>query len=124
MIIGDVSGRTGELLDKMLGAINLSRTENCYLAQLMESSDRANLETEIAIIKPLIILSLGKTTAQNLLKTAEDIKNLRGRIINYNGIPLMATYHPEDLLLDETLKRPVWEDLKLFRAELDRLLAG
>ena len=58
-----------------------------------------------------------------VLLTEEGIGSLHGQFFDWNGITLMPTYHPSALLRDETLKRPVWEDLKKFRAEFDRIRA-
>ncbi len=131
-------GKAGQLLDKMLAAISLSRTEHCFIANIVKcrppqnrepapdeaAACRPYLEAQIAFVKPRLILALGRTAAQNLLGTTDGINKLRGRFYDYRGIPVLPTYHPSALLRDETLKRPAWEDLKLFRSELDRLLAG
>ncbi len=128
-------GKAGQLLDRMLASINLSRTENCFIANIVKcrppqnreptpeesAACREYLQAQIALVKPKMILALGRTAAQNLLGTSEGINRLRGSFYDYDGIPLLPTYHPSALLRDETLKRPAWEDLKAFRAELDRL---
>ncbi len=129
-------GPAGKLLDKMLEAISLSRDVNCYIANIVKCRPPNNrtplpeeadacisfLETQIHILKPKLILAAGRTAAQNLLKTTEALGRLRGTFRDYNGIPLLVTYHPSALLRDVSLKRPAWEDLKLFRAELSRLV--
>lgn len=131
-------GKAGQLLDKMLAAISLSRSENCFIANIVKCRPPQNrepspdevatclpfLEAQIALANPLLILALGRTAAQTLLGTPEGITMLRGRFYDYRGIPVLPTYHPSALLRDEALKRPAWEDLKLFRAELDRLISG
>ena len=61
---------------------------------------------------------MGRTAVQNLLKTDEGINALRGKIFDLNGIPLLATYHPSALLRNVDLKRPAWNDLKVFREKL------
>ena len=61
---------------------------------------------------------MGRTAVQNLMKTGQGINALRGKMLDYNGIPLMATYHPSALLHDERLKAPAWQDLKAFREVL------
>lgn len=128
-------GIAGQLLDKMLAAINLSRSTNCYIANIVkcrppknrdpepEESDacRSYLEAQIAILKPKMILAVGRIAIQNLLQTSQGIGQLRGQLLNYNGIPLMATYHPSALLRNQDLKRPAWEDLKIFRTYLTQL---
>lgn len=129
-------GPAGKLLDKMLEAISLSRDVNCYIANIVKCRPPNNrtplpeeaaacisfLEAQIHILKPKLILAAGRTAAQNLLKTTEALGRLRGTFRDYNGIPLLVTYHPSALLRDVSLKRPAWEDLKLFRAELLRLI--
>lgn len=129
-------GVAGQLLDKMLAAINLSRHSNCYIANIVkcrppknrdpepEESEacRSYLEAQIAILKPAMILAVGRIAIQNLLGTNQGIGQLRGRFLNYNSIPLMATYHPSALLRNQDLKRPAWEDLKLFKEHLTQVV--
>lgn len=76
------------------------------------------LQAQIHILKPQLILAMGRTAIQNLLQTEKGINALRGQFFDYNGIPVIATYHPSALLRDEALKRPAWEDLKKARAKL------
>lgn len=125
-------GKAGQLLDKMLSAIQLSRKANCFIANIVKCRPPKNrtpfpeeaesclnfLKAQIILLKPKMLLLLGRTAVQNVLKTDEGIKSLRGKLLTYNQIPLVATYHPSALLRDEALKRPAWEDLKLFRAKL------
>jgi DNA polymerase len=79
------------------------------------------LEAQIHILKPKMILCMGRISGHKLLNTEQSLRDLRGRIHDYNGIPLMVTYHPSALLRNEELKRPAWEDLKLFKKELDKI---
>ncbi|EFW38933.1 uracil-DNA glycosylase [Treponema phagedenis] len=130
-------GKAGQLLDKMLEAIQLSRKTNCYITNIVKCRPPQNrdpapaecaacaqfLEAQIRLQKPLAILVFGRCAAQLLLNTTEGIGKLRGRFFDYNGIPLLATYHPSALLRDESLKRPAWEDLKKFRTQLLQLRA-
>lgn len=129
-------GKAGQLLDKMLAAIGLGRTANCYIANIVKCRppmnrtpmpDEANacagyLQVQIHILKPKFILAMGRTAVQNLLKTSTGINALRGQWMEVQfgseKIPLMATYHPSALLRDERLKAPAWEDLKKFRQRL------
>lgn len=127
-------GPAGKLLDKMLAAIQLDRHVNCYIANIVKCRPPMNrtpaqqeadacisfLEAQIHILKPKLILAAGKTAALNLLKAAPDtpLWKMRGTFHDYNGIPLLVTYHPSALLRDESLKKPAWEDLKLFRTRL------
>lgn len=129
-------GKAGQLLDKMLIAINLSRNTNCYIANIVKCRPPANrdplldecnacmpyLETQIHILKPAMILAVGRVAAHNLFKTSDPVNKMRGKIYDVHGIPTMMTYHPSALLRDETLKRPAWEDLKLFKTRLDARL--
>lgn len=136
-------GKAGQLLDKMLAAIELDRTCNCYIANIVKcrpplnrtpmpdeaASCRGFLEAQIHLLKPMMILAAGRTAAQNLLDTTQGINALRGKFFDYHlgnnpntpAIPLLATFHPSALLRDESLKRPAWEDLKTFREKLTQL---
>lgn len=128
-------GRAGQLLDKMLEAIQLSRKTNCYITNVVKCRPPHNrdpapeerhccaafLDAQLRLTKPKIILAMGRIAAQHLLQTSDGIGKLRGRFFDYHGIPLMPTYHPSALLRDEGLKRPAWEDLKRFRARLQEL---
>jgi DNA polymerase len=129
-------GRAGQLLDKMLQSIDLTRGKNCYIANMVKCRPPGNrnpgaeeisacyhfLERQIILLKPAIILCAGRVAAQNLLKTSTGINALRGQFAEFKTgeltIPVLPTYHPSAILRDETLKRPAWEDLKLLRARL------
>ncbi|MBO4728327.1 MAG: uracil-DNA glycosylase [Spirochaetaceae bacterium] len=125
-------GKAGQLLDKMLAAIQLSREDNCFIANIVKCRPPANrtplpeeaqacakfLQAQIDVLKPKMILAVGNTALHNLLGTTTGIKKLHGKFFNYQGIPLLATFHPSALLRDESLKRPAWEDLKIFRSKL------
>lgn len=125
-------GKAGQLLDKMLAAINLDRRLNCYIANIVKCRPPRNrtpmidesqackgfLQAQIHVLKPKYILAMGRTAVQNLLETSDGINALRGKWFSCNGIPLMATYHPSALLHDVSLKAPAWQDLKLFRKKL------
>lgn len=125
-------GAAGELLDKMLASICLSRNQNCYIANIVKCRPPQNrdpqpdeiqacisyLDAQITLLKPKMILLMGRIAGQTIFKTNRGISSFRGEIINYNGIPAMATYHPSALLRNTELKAPAWEDLKKFRAEL------
>lgn len=128
-------GKAGMLLDKMLSAIQLDRKTNCYIANIVKCRPPQNrdpfpdeqsacisfLEAQIHILKPKMILCMGRISGQKLLKTETPVGQLRGQIHDYNGIPLVVTYHPSALLRNEDLKRPAWEDLKMFRRKLDEI---
>jgi DNA polymerase len=129
-------GRAGQLLDKMLASIGLSRESNCFIANVIKCRPPANrdpqpdetaacasfLERQIQIIKPRFILCAGRIAAHTLLNTTEPIGKLRGRFVDFQTgdttLPFLATYHPSALLRNEDLKRPAWEDLKLLRSAI------
>lgn len=125
-------GPAGKLLDKMLAAIQLDRHTNCFIANIVKCRPPKNrtpfpeeaeccrpfLEAQIHLLKPAMILCAGRTAAQNLLNTDAPLFRLRGTFFEYNGIPVLTTYHPSALLHDASYKRPAWEDLKLFKSKL------
>jgi len=129
-------GRAGQLLDKMLASIGLSRDSNCFIANVIKCRPPANrdpqpdetaacasfLERQIRIIKPRFILCAGRIAAHTLLNTTEPIGKLRGKFVDFQigdiTLPFLATYHPSALLRNEDLKRPAWEDLKLLRTAI------
>ena len=128
-------GKAGILLDKMLAAIGLDRKSNCYIANIVKCRPPQNrdpfpqeqdacfsfLEAQINILKPKMILCMGKISSNKMLNQEAPIGTLRGQFFEYNNIPLMVTYHPSALLRNEQLKRPAWDDLKMFKAKLDEI---
>jgi DNA polymerase len=130
-------GKAGQLLDKMLASIGLSRETNCFIANVIKCRPPANrdpqpqetaactsfLHRQIQLLQPRFILCAGRISAQTLLNTSDSIGKLRSRFIDFPAdgktIPLLVTYHPSALLRNEDYKRPAWEDLKLLRAELE-----
>lgn len=126
-------GRAGQLLTKIIESIGLER-EATYIANVIKCRPPQNrnpepdeIETcelflfrQIDLIKPKVIVSLGKFAAQTLLRSQEPISRLRGQIFNYHGAKLIPTFHPAYLLRNPSSKREVWEDMKLVK----RLLAG
>ena len=128
-------GKAGVLLDKMLAAIGLDRTKNCYIANVVkcrppnnrdpepseQSACEGFLQAQIHILKPKMILCMGRIAGHKMLDTQAPLGQLRGQFHDYNGIPLMVTYHPSALLRDESLKAPAWEDLKAFRRHLNEI---
>lgn len=128
-------GRAGILLDKMLGAIELSRKTNCYIANIVKCRPPHNrdplpeeqnscigfLEAQISLLKPKMILCMGRVAGHKLLNNELPMNQLHGKFFSYKDIPLMITYHPSALLRDEALKRPAWDDLKGFKLKLDEL---
>lgn len=124
-------GRAGQLLTKMIEAINMRR-EGVYIANILKCrppNNRPPMPEEVAacspflmeqinLIRPKIICALGKFSSQFLLRTDEPISALRGKFREINGILIMPTYHPAYLLRNTNDKRLVWEDLKKIRDEL------
>lgn len=126
-------GRAGQLLTSMLKALGLAR-EQVYIANILKSRPPNNrdplpeevaacepyLQRQIALIKPRIILAVGRIAAQNLLKTDTKIGALRGQRFTCPGtdIPVVVTYHPAYLLRSPLEKRKAWEDLKFARRVL------
>lgn len=122
-------GQAGKLLDAMLAAIGLARGENVYIANVLKSRPPGNrnpepdevaaclpyLETQVALIRPKLIVALGRVAAQSLLGTDEAIARLRGRVHRYRDVPLVVTYHPAYLLRNLPDKARAWEDLCLAR---------
>jgi uracil-DNA glycosylase len=74
---------------------------------------------QIELVRPKVILALGRFAAQTLLQTTTGIGALRGKVHRFHGVPLIVTYHPAALLRNESWKRPTWEDVKLARRILD-----
>jgi DNA polymerase len=130
-------GKAGQLLDKMLSSINLSRNSNCFIANVVKCRPPQNrdpypdereacshfLNRQISILKPKFILLVGNIASQTVLKATEPVGKMRGKFREYNvdglSIPLLVTYHPSALLHNDTYKRPAWEDLKLLRSKID-----
>ncbi|MDO9227806.1 MAG: uracil-DNA glycosylase family protein [Pseudomonadota bacterium] len=131
-------GQAGKLLDAMLGALRLKRGENVYIANVLKSRPPGNrdpqpaevaaclpyLERQIDLIKPKLIVAVGRIAAQNLLRTDTPIGKLRGRVHEYRGLPLVVTYHPAYLLRSPADKAKVWEDLVLAVTTMNHLKAG
>ena len=119
-------GPAGLLLNEMLRAIGLAR-EKVYIANILKCRPPRNrdpqadevaacenfLKQQVALLKPRLILAVGRIAAQNLLKTTTPIGKLRGQVHRYEGIPLVVTYHPAYLLRSPSEKRRAWEDLRL-----------
>lgn len=130
-------GEAGQLLTKILGAIQLPR-ESVWICNVLKHRPPGNrdplpdevqacqpyLLRQIELVRPKVILALGRFAAQTLLQTTTSIGALRGKIHRYHGVPLIVTYHPAALLRNESWKRPTWEDVKLARRILDAALAA
>ena len=126
-------GAAGNLLTKILAAVDLTR-EEVFIVNVLKHRPPGNrnplpdevaacspyLVRQLEIIKPKVIVAFGTFAAQTLLETKTPIGKLRGLVHQYHGIPLVVTYHPAALLRNPAWKRPTWEDVKLARRVLDK----
>jgi DNA polymerase len=125
-------GRAGHLLDAMLRAIGLNRANNVYIANVLKSRPPGNrdpkpeevaaclpfLMRQIELLRPRVMLAVGRIAAQNLLATDAPLGRLRGKVHHFGELntPLIVTYHPAYLLRTPSDKRKAWEDLKFARS--------
>jgi uracil-DNA glycosylase len=131
-------GQAGRLLDAMLGAVALRRGENVYIANVLKCRPPGNrnpepfevaqcsphLVRQIELIRPKVILAMGRAAAQLLLNTDASIASLRGRLFRYQGVTTIVTYHPAYLLRNLPDKSKAWEDLCFARATMKDLKAA
>lgn len=130
-------GRSGQLLTKILAAIGYSRDEVfiCNILKCRPPNNRDPQADEVAacepylkrqldILNPRVICCLGRVAAQTLLGTDASLKRLRETVHFYEGIPVMATYHPAALLRNPSWKRETWNDVRKMRALVDALKKG
>lgn len=127
-------GRAGKLLTQIIGAIGFARSD-VYIANILKSRPPDNRKPEpdevqahipilyrqIALIKPKLLLCVGKTAGTSLLNMNTSLKELRGTFHDYHGLPVLVTYHPAALLRNPNWKRPTWEDVQLLRKKYDEL---
>jgi DNA polymerase len=125
-------GQAGKLLDNMLAALGMTRGENVYIANVLKcrppnnrtpeprevDACRPYLDRQIELIRPKVIVALGKSAATTLLGMEATIASLRGRVHRYAGVPLVVTYHPAYLLRNLPDKQKAWEDLLFARRTL------
>jgi len=118
-------GQAGKLLDAMLASIDLKRGKDVYIANVLKCRPPGNrnpehaeveqcspfLARQVALIRPKLILALGRFACQTLLDSDASIASLRGRVHRYQGVPLIVTYHPAYLLRSLPDKAKAWEDL-------------
>ena len=130
-------GQAGRLLDAMLAAIDLARGTNVYIANVLKCRPPANrnpdaaevaqcsphLRRQIELIRPRLILAMGRFAVQTLLGTEASIASLRGRLHAYHGVPLIVTYHPAYLLRTLPDKAKAWQDLVFARRTFEGLQA-
>ncbi|HJQ21768.1 MAG TPA: uracil-DNA glycosylase [Gemmatimonadaceae bacterium] len=144
MIVGEAPGQTedetglpfvgaaGQLLTKILAAVDLKR-EDVFIVNVLKHRPPGNrnpmpdevtacspfLFRQFELIRPKAILALGTFAAQTLLQTKLAIGKLRSQVHRFHGVPLIVTYHPAALLRNPSWKRPTWEDVQLVRRILD-----
>ncbi|MCX5776878.1 MAG: uracil-DNA glycosylase [Candidatus Firestonebacteria bacterium] len=127
-------GRSGQLLTKIIESIGFKR-EEVFILNIIKCRPPNNRQPEpeeiekcipylyeqIKLLKPKIICTLGNPSTQTLLNTKEGITKLRGRALDWNGIEVVATFHPSACLRNPAYKVDVWKDVKFLRKEYDRL---
>ena len=121
-------GRSGKLLTDILKAIDLTR-EDVYIANILKcrppnnrDPNKAEIEEceqyllkQIQMIKPKLLVALGRISATTLLRTKDSLTSMRGQVFDYHGTDMVVTYHPAALLRNPNWKRPAWEDFKKIR---------
>ena len=121
-------GRSGKLLTDILKAIDLSR-EDVYIANILKcrppnnrDPNKAEIEEcepyllkQIELIKPKLLVALGRISATTLLRSNDSLTAMRGQVFDYHGTDMVVTYHPAALLRNPNWKRPAWEDFKKIR---------
>lgn len=127
-------GRAGQYMDKWMDAIGLSRDKDLFISNIVKCRPPGNrdplpdeisaclpyLERQIKLLKPALILSVGRISSQILTGKSEGIGRLRGKTYNYMGTALIPTYHPSGVLRNpDEYRKPVWEDLKRVSTYLD-----
>jgi DNA polymerase len=124
-------GRAGQLLTKIIQAMGMQR-EDVYICNIIKCRPPGNrtpesgeilacspfLRKQLQAIRPQFICALGGPATQTLLQTKEPISRLRGKFYDFQGIPLLPTYHPAFLLRNPHEKKTVWEDMKLLLREM------
>jgi len=125
-------GRAGELLDKILELLETPRP-TVFIANVVKCRPPRNraplpderaaclpyLHRQIALVRPKVLLALGATAAEAMLGVKKPLGELRLRVHEWNGIPLIVTYHPAALLRNPNWKRPAWDDVRIARQLLD-----
>ncbi len=133
-------GEAGQLLDNMLRAAGLTRADGggedqVYIANVLKCRPPRNrnpephevercepfLQRQVELVQPRLILALGRFAVQSILRSAEPIGRLRGKVHQYHGVPVVVTYHPGYLLRNPVDKSRVWEDLCLAREVMEGL---
>jgi DNA polymerase len=126
-------GQAGQLLDKILDAIECPRPK-AFIANIVKCRPPQNrkplpdemasclpyLHRQIALVRPKVLIALGSTAAEGMLGVRKSLGELRGKVHRWNGIPLVVTYHPAALLRNPNWKKPTWDDVRIARQLLDR----
>ncbi|MHB1326860.1 MAG: uracil-DNA glycosylase [Gemmatimonadales bacterium] len=126
-------GRAGELLNGILAAIGFQR-EDVFICNVVKCRPPQNrkplpdemsacssyLDAQLRLVRPKVILALGSTAAEALLKVKRSLTDLRGQVHSYQGTPLVVTYHPAALLRNPNWKKPTWDDVRIARQLVDR----
>lgn len=127
-------GPAGQLLNKILNAINFERGD-VYIANILKHRPPGNrnpkpeerqrslpyLERQIELVNPKLILCLGRVSGTTLLDREDSLRNMRGKFHQFRGVELTVTYHPAALLRNAQWKRPTWEDVQMVRRRYDEL---
>ncbi len=126
-------GRAGELLTEILEAIYLPRDKVfiCNVVKCRPPNNRKPQQDEIdacvpylyrqiEVIRPTVILAMGATAAETLLKTRQSLGAFRNKVHEFRGIPLVVTYHPAALLRNPHWKKPTWDDVRIARQLVDQ----
>jgi uracil-DNA glycosylase len=127
-------GRAGQLLTQILKAIGFER-ENVYIANILKSRPPKNrdplpeeiaahipiLYRQIGLIRPKLMLCVGRTAGNSLLGRNESLGAMRGDFQDFHGLPVLVTYHPAALLRNSNWKRPTWDDVQLLKKRHDEL---
>ncbi|WP_158903184.1 uracil-DNA glycosylase family protein [Burkholderia sp. L27(2015)] len=128
-------GQAGKLLDNMLRSLGMQRGQDVYIANVIKCRPPNNrnpepeevarcepyLQRQVALVQPKLIVAMGRFAAQSLLKTTASIASLRGRLHEYQNVPVIVTYHPAYLLRSLPDKAKAWSDLCMAKATYEKL---
>jgi DNA polymerase len=130
-------GRAGQLLTRIIVACGLKR-EEVYIANILKCRPPGNrqplpneaancreyLERQLELVAPKFLCALGSVAVKYLLGTSLGITKVRGKFLDFRGVPVMCTFHPSYLLRNPAAKREVWEDMKALLARMGRPIPG
>ena len=128
-------GKAGKLLDKILSAIDMNRFDGVFILNILKCKTPNNrdplpsevgkcdpyLQKQIKIIKPKLIVALGKIAGKNLIKKDIPLNDMRGNTFDYYGKPLRITYHPTALLRNQSLKKLAWDDFQWIKEYMKKV---